>query len=72
MFAFSQSSALRVEPSNVVKEVVVDDLEENYQDITNITVTNTSRRSIQLVPQQVVKNKPSAWRYGTFSRKKVT
>ncbi|MEM9261534.1 MAG: T9SS type A sorting domain-containing protein [Bacteroidota bacterium] len=72
MFAFAQSSALRVEPSNVVKEVVVDDLEENYQDITNITVTNTSRRSIQLVPQQVVKNKPSAWRYGTFSRKKVT
>ncbi|MEL7159915.1 MAG: T9SS type A sorting domain-containing protein [Bacteroidota bacterium] len=71
-FASGQSDALRVEPGNVVKEVVVDDLDKGYQDITNITVTNTSRRTIQLVQNQSVGKKPRAWEYGMFSRKKVS
>jgi len=70
-FAGAQSEVLRVEPGNVVKEVVVDDLDKDYQDITNVTVTNTSRRAIQLVQNQYIGQKPRAWKYGTFSRKKV-
>lgn len=66
---FAQSSDLRVEPANVVKEVVVDDLDADYQDITTVTVTNTSRRTIQLVKEQVVIGKPSVWRYGVFNQR---
>lgn len=70
--AFAQSSDLRVEPASVVKDVVVDDLKKTYQDITPITVTNDSRRSIQLVREQVVIGKPEGWKYGTFSRRNRT
>ncbi len=66
---YAQRSDLRVEPATVAKDVVVDDLEEDYQDITTITVTNDSRRLIQLVRQQRIIGKPAAWKYGTFSRR---
>lgn len=65
----AQPSSLRVEPANVVKEVVVDDLDEDYQDITSVTVTNTSRRDVQLVHRAVVKTAPRSWNYGIFSRR---
>lgn len=68
----AQSSALRVEPANVVKEVVVDDLDDAYQDITSVTVTNTSRREIQLVQRTSVKGAPRSWNYGVFSRRNHT
>ncbi|MEM6772266.1 MAG: T9SS type A sorting domain-containing protein [Bacteroidota bacterium] len=63
---------LRVEPANVVKEVVVDDLDEDYQDITSVTVTNTSGRTIQLVQRTKAINAPGAWNYGIFSRRNQT
>lgn len=66
---FAQRDALRVEPANVAKDVVVDDLDKEYQDITTITVTNTSSKTLQLVKKQVVIGKPRAWKYGTFSRR---
>lgn len=69
---YSQNEILRVEPANVVKEVLVDDLDEDYQDITTVTVTNDSRRTIQLVQRQLVAKKPNAWSYGTFSRRART
>jgi len=68
----SQKEILRVEPANVVKEVLVDDLDEDYQDITTVTVTNDSRRTIQLVQEQRVVRKPGSWSYGTFSRRART
>ena len=68
----AQQSSLRVEPANVVKEVVVDDLDEDYQDITSVTVTNNSRRTIQLVQRTQIKNAPRAWNYGIFSRRNQT
>lgn len=65
----AQPSSLRVEPANVVKEVVVDDLDEDYQDITTVTVTNTSRRDVQLVQRAEVKTAPRSWAYGVFGRR---
>lgn len=69
---FAQPSSLRVEPANVVKEVVVDDLDGDYQDITTVTVTNTSRRDVQLVHRSTVKTAPRSWNYGIFSRRNQT
>lgn len=64
--------SLRVEPANVVKEVVVDDLDEDYQDITSVTVTNTSGRNIQLVQRMRIQDAPTRWEYGIFSRSNHT
>lgn|GEM_PF-1137150 len=66
---YAQTSDLRVEPANVVKEVVVENLDKTYQDITTITVTNESLRTMQLVREQVIIGKPSVWRYGIFNRR---
>jgi hypothetical protein len=66
---FAQQNVLRVEPANVAKDVVVDDLDKDYQDITTVTVTNNGSRTLQLTRKQVVIGKPRAWRYGTFSRR---
>lgn len=65
----AQSSDLSVEPANVVKEVVVDDLDGDYQDITTVSVTNTGRREVQLVSRMTIKKGPSSWNYGVFTRR---
>lgn len=64
---FAQQNVLRVEPANVAKDVVVDDLDKDYQDITTITVTNNGSKTMQLIKKQVVIGKPQSWKYGTFS-----
>jgi len=66
---YAQQNVLRVEPANVAKDVVVDDLDKDYQDITTITVTNNGSRTLQLIKKQVVIGKPRSWEYGTFSRR---
>lgn len=66
--SYAQRNALRVEPATVVKDVVVDDLDDGYQDITTIIVTNDSQKSMLLSRKQVVIGKPSEWKYGTFNR----
>ncbi len=65
---FAQKGVLRVEPANVAKDVVVDDLDKAYQDITTITVTNTSNVRTSFGYKVAVVGKPSAWQYGLFSR----
>ena len=69
LLCFAQNAALRIEPANVNKEVVVDELDENYQDITRVTVTNTSGRTIELMREEVAGKKPGNWAYGTFSQR---
>jgi len=69
---FAQRSQLRVEPASVVKDVMVDDLQDDYQDITPITVTNNSNRPMELTREQIVIGKPSSWKYGTFNRRNRT
>lgn len=66
---FAQRNTLRVEPANVGKDVVLEEIEKGYQDVTTVTVTNTGDQTIQVVSQQVVIGKPRAWRYGTFNRR---
>jgi len=65
---FAQNNALRVEPANVAKDVVVEKLDETYQDITTVTVTNTSGKRLQFSCKSVVVGKPPSWKYGAFSR----
>lgn len=71
-FCFAQSAMLRIEPANVNKEVVVDDLDKSYQDITNVVVTNISDRTIDLSQEQIEGKRPNSWSYGTFSRRTET
>lgn len=68
----AQQLSLRVEPANVVKEVFVDKLDNNYQDVTSVFVTNRSNRTIQLVQRVQVKNAPGNWNYGIFNRSNQT
>lgn len=55
-----------------MKEVVVDQLDGDYQDITSVAVTNRSNRTIQLVQRIQIKDAPNSWNYGIFSRKNQT
>ena len=59
---------LRVEPAEISKEVTVDNLEEDFEDVTSVVVTNNSGRSIQLVRQRVRRNQPPAWNYRALDR----
>ena len=59
---------LRVEPAEISKEVTVDNLEEDFEDVTSVVVTNNSGRSIQLVRQRVRRNQPAAWTYQALDR----
>ncbi|NJC26675.1 T9SS type A sorting domain-containing protein [Neolewinella antarctica] len=72
LFCHAQDIDLLIEPANVTKEVTVDDLDKRYQDITNVTVTNRSNRTIDLVQEQVDGTMPTNWTYGTFSRRTET
>ena len=59
---------LRVEPAEVTKEIAVDNLEEDFEDVTSLVVTNNSGRSIQLLRESVRQRQPTAWRYQAFDR----
>lgn len=65
---FAQNGDLRVEPANVAKDVVVERSDKAYQDITTVTVTNTSGGRLQFSCKSVIIGKPSSWKYGAFSR----
>jgi len=65
---FAQTSDLRVEPANVAKDVVVERLDEAYQDITTITVANTSNRRLHFGCKATVIGKPAEWKYAPFNR----
>lgn len=64
----AQNIGLRVEPANVAKDVVVEKLNKGYQDITTITVSNTTNTRLHFGGKTTVVGKPSAWKYGAFSR----
>ncbi|MBB4080484.1 hypothetical protein GGR28_003118 [Lewinella aquimaris] len=61
-------SILRVEPAEVSKEIVVDNLDEHFEDVTSVVVTNNSTRTIQLVREAVQGRQPRSWRYETVDR----
>ncbi len=63
-----QSGVLRVEPAVVSKEIVVDNLDEDFEDVTSIVVTNNSGRTIELVRETVARRQPRAWTFQTLDR----
>lgn len=54
-------TALRVEPSIVSKQVVIDQNDRNYEDVSKVTVRNTTDRILQLRWDRVVINMPDGW-----------
>ena len=62
------TGVLRVEPAEISKEITVDNLEEDFEDVTSVVVTNNSGRSIQLVRQSVRRSQPTTWSYRTLDR----
>jgi len=59
---------LRVEPTEINKEITVDDLAEDFEDITSVVVTNNSNRLLQLVQQTVRRPQPGNWTYTSIDR----
>lgn len=66
--AAQEGGVLRVEPANVNKEIVVDNLDEDFQDVTSIMVTNNSGRTLQLLRDPVPIRKPASWSYLALDR----
>ncbi len=67
--AWAQSgNILRVEPAEISKEIVVDNLDEDFEDITSVVVTNNSNRTVQLVRDAVRRRQPTAWTYRALDR----
>lgn len=65
----AQSGAtLRVEPADVNKEIRVDNLDEDFEDVTTIVVTNNSGRTLQLIRETVGKERPRSWSFRTLDR----
>lgn len=66
--AAQSGSPLRVEPTLVEKEIVVDFLDENFEDVTSVLVTNNSNTTLQLLRETVRKQQPQAWNYRSLDR----
>lgn len=54
-------TALRVEPSIVSKQVTIDLNDRNYEDVSKVTVRNTTDRILQLRWDRVVIQMPEGW-----------
>ncbi|MGB3547896.1 MAG: T9SS type A sorting domain-containing protein [Saprospiraceae bacterium] len=57
----SQASVLRVEPARVKKEVEVNLLDREYEEISTVNITNTSGRPLRLRWDRQVVESPSGW-----------
>ena len=68
----AQQPLLSVEPAVVVKEILLDGLDEDYEDVTVVSVTNNGRRSIQILQQVAALSTPRAWRLSSFRRNGLT
>ncbi|WP_116107986.1 T9SS type A sorting domain-containing protein [Lewinella sp. IMCC34191] len=62
------SSALRVEPAEINKVIRVDNIDEDFEDVSAVVVTNNSGRTIQLLRENVVRESPRAWSYSALDR----
>ncbi|WP_116125502.1 T9SS type A sorting domain-containing protein [Lewinella sp. IMCC34183] len=62
------SGVLRVEPAQVTKEILVDNLEEEFEDVTSLVVTNNSGRTVQLARETVSRRQPRAWTYRSLDQ----
>lgn len=61
------NDGLRVEPAAIDKEIAVDNLDENFEDVTAVVVTNISGRTVSLARRTIDGRHPGVWRYTTLS-----
>ena len=67
--AAAQSGAtLRVEPAEINKVIRVDNIDEDFEDVSAVVVTNNSSRTVQLLRENVVRESPRPWTYSALDR----
>lgn len=59
--AFSQVNELEISPSQVSKEITVIGLDSDYEEISTITITNSSNRELQLQWEKQIESQPRGW-----------
>jgi hypothetical protein len=77
LFLFSTvlaaQSPLRVEPTEIRKDVAASLLNDAYEEVSNIVIRNTSTRPVQVKWEEVIARKPAGWsisvcdEYGTYA-----
>jgi hypothetical protein len=77
IFCFSgmlvAQSPLRVEPTEVRKDVTASLLNAAYEEVSNVVIRNTSNRPVQIKWEEVVARQPAGWsisvcdEYGTYA-----
>jgi hypothetical protein len=60
--------SLRVAAATVSKQIRVDELDDDFEDVTSVVVTNTSGRTVQLIRETVALQRPRGWSYQTLDR----
>ena len=71
--ALGAQSPLRVEPTEVRKDVTASLLNDAYEEVSNIVIRNTSNRPLQIKWEEVVARQPAGWsisvcdEYGTYA-----
>ena len=66
--AAQNAATLRVEPAEVNKEIRVDNLDEDFEDVTTVVVTNNSGRTLRLTREHVIRESPRSWTYSSLDR----
>ena len=66
--AAQNAAPLRVEPAAVNKEIRVDNLDEDFEDVTTVVVTNNSGRTLRLTREHVTRESPRNWNYASLDR----
>ncbi|PPK85090.1 putative secreted protein (Por secretion system target) [Neolewinella xylanilytica] len=66
--AAQNGAALRVEPAEISKVIRVDNIDEDFEDVSTVVVTNNSGRTIQLLRENVVRESPRSWSYTALDR----
>lgn len=71
--ALAGQSPLRVEPTEVRKDVAASLLNDAYEEVSNIVIRNTSTRPVQVKWDEVISRRPAGWsisvcdEYGTYA-----
>ncbi len=66
--AAQNGATLRVEPAEINKVIQVDNIDEDFEDVTSVVVTNNSGRTIQLMREKITRQSPRSWSYSALDR----
>lgn len=67
--ARAQTGSLEISPTSVSKEVVVNELQDDFEDISTIRLTNVGSRDLQLRWQKETEGQANRWRSLLFEKK---